>query len=178
MVKAGELDHRRAVAPLPHTALLECRWVHPAMANPKLVHTLDPRTIRLDAILEQAMDKDARRAAGAWGFLASIARDRPEAEVFLIGLMQLHHGDLTRMTGLISSMSIVRTEAAGRALVQEFLTTPSTRATKSYLNQLFNIFTTLNPEFRPQLLSIMADDKRLSAKWRKRFHDLIGELGG
>jgi hypothetical protein len=67
-----------------------------------MVPEFDPRTFPIEPILRQAVSLDVGRASDAWNLLGTMARnERPEAGIFLLGLMRVHGGDLTRM-GVLS----------------------------------------------------------------------------
>ncbi len=62
--------------------------------------------------------------------------ERPEAGIFLLGLMRFHGGDLTRMAVLVRAVSLFPSEAAADALKAEFYRVPSSPATRTYLNEV------------------------------------------
>lgn len=144
------------------------------MARARMVPELDPRTFPLEPILRQALDVDVERASAAWPFLGMMARNhRPEAGVFLLGLMRVHGGDLTRMAALVRAVSFFPSEAAAEALKAEFYRVPSSPATRTYLNEVLRALSQLPTPLAREALQSLAEDKKLSVKWRRRFEEAV-----
>ncbi len=149
------------------------------MVRARTVPELDPRTFPIDPILRQAVDVDVERASAAWMFLGTMARnDRPEAGIFLLGLMRVHGGDLTRMAVLVRAVSLFPSEAAAEALRAEFYRVPSSPATRTYLNEVLRSLMQLPAPLSREALQTLAYDKKLSAKWRRRFEEAEWRLDG
>ena len=107
------------------------------MVRGRMAPEFDSRTFPIEPILRQAVSLDADRARDAWTLLGTMARnDRPEAGIFLLGLMRVHGGDLTRMATLVRAVSFFPSEAAAEALKAEFYRVPSSPATRTYLNEV------------------------------------------
>ncbi len=137
-----------------------------------MVPELDPRTFPIEPILRQAVDVNIERARAAWTFLGMMARnDRPEAGIFLLGLMRVQGGDLTRMADLVRAVSLVPSEAAAEALKAEFYRVPSSPATRTYLNEVLRSLSRLPTPVARDAFQTLADDKKLSPKWRRRFEE-------
>ncbi len=66
--------------------------------------------------------------------------------------------------------SILR-QAAAQALRAEFHRVPSAPATRSYLNEVLRSITQLPAPLARQALKTLADDKKLSVRWRRRFEE-------
>jgi len=149
------------------------------MAPARMVPEFDPRTFPIDPILRQAVDVDVERASAAWPFLGMMARNhRPEAGIFLLGLMRVHGDDLTRMVVLARAVSLFPSEAAAEALKAEFYRVPSSPATRTYLNEVLRSLSQLPTPLAREALRTLADDKKLSLKWRRRFEEAARELEG
>ncbi len=142
------------------------------MVRARRVPQFDPRTFPIDSILRQAVDVDVQGATEAWTFLGAMAgHDRPEAGIFLLGLMQVHGADLARMTVLVHAIAFFPSEAAAQALKAEFHRVPSAPATRSYLNEVLRSITLLPAPLAREALKTLADDKKLSVRWRRRFEE-------
>jgi len=140
---------------------------------------LDLRTFPIDPILRQAVDRDTRRAGDAWRVLGAMAgRERPEAGIFLLGLMRVHEADLTRMATLVREVACFASVAAAGALQDEFHRVPSSPATRTYLYEVLRALTKLPPPLARDALRTLADDERLSVKWRRRFEEELWRLEG
>lgn len=112
-------------------------------------------------------------------FLGTMAgNDRPEAGIFLLGLMRVHGGDLTRMATLVRAVSCFPSEAAAEALKAEFYRVPSSPATRTYLNEVLRALTQLPAPLARSALQALVEDKTLSVKWRRRFEEAARELDG
>lgn len=149
------------------------------MVRARVVQEFDPRTFPIEPILRQAIGVDVERASAAWRLLGTMARnDRPEAGIFLLGLMRVHGGDLTRMAGLVRAISFFPSEAAAEALKAEFYRVPSSPATRSYLNEVLRSLMQLPAPLSRETLKTLADDKKLSVKWRRRFEEAAWSLDG
>ncbi len=149
------------------------------MVRARTVLELDPRTFPIEPLLRQALDVDVERASAAWTFLGTMARNgRPEAGIFLLGLMRVHGGDLTRMAVLVRAVSFVPSEAAAEALMAEFYRVPSAPATRTYLNEVLRSLMQLPVPLSREALQTMAHDMKLSVKWRRRFEEAAWRLDG
>jgi len=142
------------------------------------VPEFDLRTFPIEPILRQAVSPDVGRASDAWNLLGTMARERQEAGVFLLGLMQIHRGDLTRMTVLVRAVSFFPSEAAADALKAEFHRVPSSPATRTYLNEVLRALMGLPAPLARDALKALADDKEQSVKWRRRFEEAAWRLDG
>jgi hypothetical protein len=139
----------------------------------------DPRTFPIEPLLRQAVSPDPDRAQAAWNLLGTIARnDRPEAGIFLLGLMRVHGGDLTRMASLVRAVSFFPSDAAAEALKGEFYRVPSSPATRTYLNEVLRALIQLPAPLSRKALTALADDTKLSVKWRRRFEEAAWRLDG
>ena len=148
------------------------------MVRARMVSEFDPSTFPIEPILRQAVSLDVGRASDAWNLLGTMARERQEAGVFLLGLMQIHRGDLTRMTVLVRAVSFFPSEAAADALKAEFHRVPSSPATRTYLNEVLRALTGLPAPLSREALKALADDNKLSVKWRRRFEEAAWRLDG
>lgn len=139
----------------------------------------DPRTLPIEPILRQAMSLDVDRAHNAWSFLGTMAgHGRPEAGIFLLGLMRVHGGDLTRMPRLVRAVSFFPSAAAAEALKAEFYRVPSSPATRTYLYEVLRSLMQLPAPLSREALKALAHDKKLSVKWRRRFEEAAWRLDG
>jgi len=144
-----------------------------------MMPAFDVRTFPIDSILRQAVSLDADRARDAWNLLATMAgHDRPEAGIFLLGLMRLHEGDLTRMAILVRALACFPSPAAAEALKAEFYRVPSSPATRTYLNEVLRALTRLPEPLSHKALTALANDQKLSVKWRHRFEEAAWRLDG
>ncbi len=90
----------------------------------------EPKTVPIEPVLRQAVANDLKKAAEAWNFLGVMAaRGRVEAGIFLLGLMQVHRGELSQMADLLRAVSQFPSEAAAESLKAEFHRVPSYRYT-------------------------------------------------
>jgi hypothetical protein len=148
------------------------------MGRARTVPEFDLRTFPIEPILRQAASPDVDRAREAWNILGSMARERPEAGIFLLGLMRVHGADLTRMAVLVRAVSFFPSEAAADALTAEFYRVPSSPATRTYLNEVLRALTVLPAALAREALRALADDNKLSVKWRRRFEEAAWRLDG
>jgi len=149
------------------------------MVRARTVPEFDPRRFPIDPILRQAISLDVDRASDAWNLLGTMARnERPEAGIFLLGLMRVHGADLTRMAALVRTVSFFPSEAAADALKAEFYRVPSSPATRTYLNEVLRKLIKLPAPLSREALKTLADDKKLSVKWRRRFEEAAWRLDG
>jgi len=149
------------------------------MVRARMVPEFDPSTFPIEPILRQAVSLDVGRASDAWSLLGTMARnERPEAGIFLLGLMRVHGGDLTRMAVLVRAVSFFPSEAAADALKAEFYRVPSLPATRTYLNEVLRALMQLPAPLSREALKTLADDKKLSVKWRRRFEEAAWRLDG
>jgi len=149
------------------------------MGRARAAPAIDLKTFPIDPILRQAVSPDLQRAREAWRFLgATAAHDRPEAGIFLLGLMRVHEGDLKRMAVLVDAISLFPSEAAAEALKGEFYRVPSSPASRTYLNEVLRALMRLAPPLSQGALETLADDKKLSVRWRRRFEEALWQLGG
>lgn len=118
------------------------------------------------------------RASDAWNLLGTMARERPDTGIFLLGLMRVHGVDLTRMAVLVRAVSFFPSEAAAEALKAEFYRVPSSPATRTYLNEMLQALMKLPAALSRAAIQSLADDKKLSVKWRRRFEDVAWRLDG
>lgn len=149
------------------------------MVRGRMAPEFDPGTFPIEPILRQAVSLHVDRAAAAWNLLGTMARnDRPEAGIFLLGLMRVHGRDLTRMATLARAVSFFPSEAAAEALKAEFYRVPSSPATRTYLNEVLRALSQLPAPSSREALMSLADDKKLSVKWRCRFEEAAWRLDG
>ncbi|MCI0588337.1 MAG: hypothetical protein L0323_16015 [Planctomycetes bacterium] len=149
----------------------------PTRRPPAEAGFLDLRTLPLDPLLRQAVGDDPEKSADAWRLLGTLAaHDRPEAGTFLIGLMQVHRNDLARMGVLVSAVSRIPSEAAAEALKAEFLRVRSTPATRSHLGEVLRAIERLPARLASEALFDLAEDERLSVKWRRRLEEAADAL--
>ena len=144
-----------------------------------MVPEFDPRTFPIEPILRQAVSLDVGRASDAWNVLGTMARnERPAAGIFLLGLMRVHGGDVTRMAVLVRAVSFFPSEEAADALKAEFYRVPSSPATRTYLNEVLRALMELPAPLSREALKTLADVKKLSVKWRRRFEEAAWRLDG
>jgi hypothetical protein len=149
------------------------------MVRARMVPEFDSRTFPIEPILRQAVSLDVDRARDAWNLLGTMARnERPEAGIFLLGLMRVHGGDLTSMAVLVRAVSFFPSEAAAGALKAEFYRVPSSPTTRTYLNEVLRALIDLPAPLSRETLKTLADDKKLSVKWRRRFEEAAWRLDG
>jgi hypothetical protein len=139
---------------------------------------LDLRALPLEPLLRQAVAPDLESASTAWRLLGTMARnDRPEAGVFLLGLMHVHRDDLARMTELLRAVSFFPSAAAAEAVAAEFHRVASSASTRSYLNVVLETLTRFPSPLAGEVLQRLAADTRLSPKWRRRCEEATWRLG-
>jgi hypothetical protein len=144
------------------------------MARMQRFPDFNPRELPIDSILRQAVGDDADSAGAAWGVLGMLAgQGRPEAGIFLLGLMRLHGDDLARMAVLVRAVSSFPSRAAAEALKGELYRVPSTPATRTYLNEVLRSLMRLPSNLSREALETLACDKTLSVKWRRRFEEAL-----
>jgi hypothetical protein len=142
------------------------------------VGELDPSTFPIEGVLKQAVGDDLEAAMEGWKFLGILAAaDRPEAGVFLLGLMRLHREDLTRMAVLARAVARFPSKAAADALQAEFYRVPSTPATRTYLNTVLHALTMLPADLAAEALQELARDSKLSSKWRRKIEEVRWNAG-
>jgi len=90
----------------------------------------------------------------------------------------VHEADLTRMATLVREVACFASVAAAGALQDEFHRVPSSPATRTYLYEVLRALTKLPPPLARDALRTLADDERLSVKWRRRFEEELWRLEG
>ena len=149
------------------------------MAPARLVPQIDLRTFPIDPILRQAVDLDVERASQASQLLGAMAgHDRPGAGIFLLGHMRVHGHDLARMAVIVSAVSHFRSEATAEALKAEFYRVPSSPGTRTYLNEVLRSLMQLPSRLSGEALRTLAQDTKLSVRWRRRFAEAAWRVDG
>ena len=100
----------------------------------------------------------------------------PKLGIFLLGLMGVHANDLTRMAILVRAVSFFPSEAAADALKAEFYRVRSSPTTRTYLNHVLRALLDLPAPLARGAIKTLADDKKLSVKWRRRFEEAAWRL--
>ena len=149
------------------------------MTQLRTILELDPKTFPIAPVFRQAADGDVEHARAAWDFLGMIAHSgRPEAGIFLLGLMRVHGRDLSSMTILVRAVALFPSPAAAEALKAEFHRVPSSPATRTYLNEVLRSLIRLPVPLAREALEALSEDKKLSVKWRRRFEEASWRLDG
>ncbi len=82
------------------------------------------------------------------------------------------------MTVLVQPIPSFPSEAAGDASKGGFYRAPSSPAARSYLNEVLRSLLQLPASLSRNALQTLADDKKLSVKWRPRLEEAAWRLDG
>lgn len=82
------------------------------------------------------------------------------------------------MAVLVRAVSFFPSEAAADVLKGEFYRVRSSPATRTSLNEVLRALMALPVPLSREALTTVADDKKLSVKWRRRFEEAAWRLDG
>jgi hypothetical protein len=133
----------------------------------------------IDGVLRQALDQDAEVFRGACSVLESmVCHGRIEAGVFLLGLLSWHRDDLERLSRVVRALREFHTREALDALTAELRRVPSTNATRSYLNAVFEALTRFPDDMVRGVFVELSVDKAFSIRWRRKFEGALRDMDG
>ena len=93
--------------------------------------------VTLDPTFRNALSDDDREFRDACGVLAMMTRqDRPDAGVFLCGLLGHYASDLTRKGRIVDALGQVQSEQAAYLLFRELENIESSNSTRSYIDRI------------------------------------------
>jgi len=138
---------------------------------------LDPSKFPIDGVLKQTLSKDLKEFHGGCNILQTMhEHDRPEAGVYLLGLLRHYQDDLERLTVIVKNLRGFRTAKCADALFAELLRVKSSNTTRRYLNSVMGVLSHFPREMVEERFYELAADKSFSYKMRKKFRD-IAETG-
>ncbi len=98
--------------------------------------------------------------------------NRPEAGVYLLGLLGYYAGDLMKLEILVEQLSQFHHEAAAHALLAEFRRLKSSNTTRRYLNSVLRTLSHFPGHLVAAGLKDLAADTSFSPKLRAKFREV------
>jgi hypothetical protein len=135
--------------------------------------TIDLAELPIDGILKQAMDPEFERFRSACVLLGSMAgAGRPEAGLYLIGLLGCYASDLQRLEVIAGQLlGHFPHESSANALLAEIRRIRSSNTTRRYLDRVLRSLAVLPLHFVKSGLEVLAEDTSFSPKMRAKFRN-------
>ena len=141
------------------------RWITPN-------GEIDLERLPLDGILKQAIDPEFDRFRSACVLLGSMTRSgRPEAGLYLIGLLAYYVSDLRRLEAIAEQLAYFRHQSSADALFAEIRRVKSSNTTRRYLDCVLRSLAALPADLVSTGLEALAQDTLFSSKMRAKFWD-------
>jgi hypothetical protein len=138
---------------------------------------LDPGKFPMEGLLGQALARGEGGFRAACGMLGLMCKaGRPEAGVYLLGLLRHYQDDLERLAVVVENLALYRTPAAAEALLGEFRRVKSDNRTRRYLEEVLKTLSRFPVELVEPGLEALAEDRSFSFKMRRKFRDLLEDL--
>ena len=127
----------------------------------------DPAKFPIDGTLKQTVGRDLEAFRTGCTILQSmVSRGRPEAGVYLFGLLRQYQGDLERLGIIVDKLRSFDTAECADGLVYELRRMKSTNTTRRYLGTVVDVLSSLSYEVVKERLEALAEDKSFSYKMR------------
>lgn len=137
----------------------------------------DPSKFPIDGVLKQTLSRDLEEFYGGCSVLQTMHQhDRPEAGVYLLGLLRHYQNDLERLTVIVKNLRGFRTTKCADALFAELLRVKSSNTTRRYLNNVMSVLSHFPREMVEERFYELAADKSFTYRMRNKFRD-IAETG-
>ena len=137
----------------------------------------DPGQFPIDSILKQAMSRDEDDFHTGINMLQSMCgHGRPEAGVFLLGLLLTGGDDWNRREQIAGALRNVRTEACADVLFGQLRRIKSSNTTRRYLNEVFRVLANMPAKLVRDGFEELAEDKSLTYKMRLKYRQVLDEI--
>lgn len=136
--------------------------------------TLDLAEFPIDSILRQTLSPEFDRFRSGCMLLGSMAaRRRPEAGVYLIGLLRYYASDLERLEVVAEQLAHFPHESSAHALLAEIRRVKSSNTTRRYLDRVLRSLALFPGRLVDPGLEDLADDTSFSPKMRAKFRHAV-----
>lgn len=131
----------------------------------------------IDTVLKQTLSKDYEEFYSGCGLLQTMHRqNRPEAAVYLLGLLHYYQNDLERLIVIIEKLWGFHTVEYADLLFSELRRVKSSNTTRKYLNTVIEMLSYFPKEMVQDRFQELSKDKSFSYKMRRKFQDIV-EMG-
>lgn len=139
--------------------------------------SLDPAKFPIEGLLQQALNREDTSFRTACTLLQSIcSHGRPEAGVYLLGLLRFYQDDLDRLAVIVESLTVFPTPQTAQALFGELRRVKSDNSTRKYLALVLRTLSRLPRDFVEEGLRALTDDKAFSSRMRQKFALMLEDL--
>ena len=136
--------------------------------------TLDLGVFPIDSLLKQALSPEIDQFRSGCVLLGSMAAgSRPEAGVYLVGLLRYYDSDLQRLEVVAEQLAHFRHDSSADALLAEIRRVRSSNTTRRYLDQVLRSLARLPRHLVAAGLEDLADDTSFSSKMRAKLRDVL-----
>ena len=136
--------------------------------------TLDLAVFPIDSILKQALSPEFDQFRSGCILLGSMAGgSRPEAGVYLVGLLRYYASDLQRLEVVAEQLAHFRDDSSAHALLAELRRVKSSNTTRRYLGRVLRSLARFPSRLVKPALEDLANDTSFSAKIRAKFRDVL-----
>lgn len=138
---------------------------------------LDPATFPIEPALKQALSNVHQEFFTAVTLLRSMYNyGRPEAGVFLVGLLLTCGDDWHKRTAIVTALYDVQTEACVKLLFGQLKTVKNTTASRHYLNEVLGVLSCMPPTLVRQGFEELAEDSAFTYRMRAKFAKIVLDL--
>ncbi len=124
----------------------------------------------IESVLRQAMDEDEERFRSACSILETmVGLGRPEAGIFLLGLLSYHRDDIERLSHVVRALRAFHAREAMDALTSELRRVTSSNTTRRYMESVLTVLVGFPEELVRDRLVELSGDQGFSVKWRRKF---------
>ncbi|HBR09813.1 hypothetical protein LR021_05395 [Candidatus Bipolaricaulota bacterium] len=134
----------------------------------------DPSKFPVDTVLKQTLSKDYEQFWNGCRMMQTIYQsDRPEAGVYLLGLLHHYRNDLERLVVVVETLRGFHTIECADALFSELLRIKSSNTTRKYLRMVIATLSSFPDGMVEEGFQRLAEDKSFSYRMRKKFRDIL-----
>ena len=138
---------------------------------------LDLGKLPIESILKQALSPDPQQCESAVSLLGSVCRhERPEAGVFLIGLLAISGDDWEKRTVIVKALGGMQSEACVSILFDELRRIKSSNTTRRYLKEVIKVLSRMPPELVQDGFESLLEDRSFTPRMRKKFEAVLEEM--
>ena len=134
---------------------------------------LDLTKFPIDSTLEQALSTEEGKFRSACMTLASMCGQRPEAGIFLFGLLTFYRDDMVRKQTIVEALGQFQTEKTAHVLFEELDRIESSDTTRVYINAILTAISRFPPTFVEPGLTRLIEDKRWSYRMKRKFQAIL-----
>ncbi len=133
-------------------------------------------SLPLDGTLKQALEGGEHSLWDAVSFLQLVHRaGRPEAGVFLMGLLAYSGNDWKQREMIVDKLSGFDTQGCADFLMAELRRVPGSNSTRGYLNAILKVLGSMPIKLTHSGLRDLVSDPRFSYKMRNKILDLVDD---